>query len=261
MSSFRQIRKALAPRWLTTGEGGLLGYALDIVKDAFMERARLAHLYRFPQQDGNGTPGVPDALNAMGRDRRVVRGIDETDTTYAARLPEWLIDRRRAGNPYVLMKQLAAYCGDEGCSFRTVDNSGNWYSRSSSGTETASLNTGNWNWDGDADSWARFWVIIYPGTRWPSSGQTWGSAGTWGNATSTWGSTTITAEQVVTLRSIVADWKPAGTSCEKIIIALDPASFSPSAPEPDGLWAKSYKYVGGIAVPSRLTTAIYLDGT
>lgn len=259
--TFRTIRRLLAPRWLTTGEGGLLGYALDLVKDAFMERARLAHLYRFPQQDANGTPGPTDALAAMGRDRRVVRGIDETDRTYAGRLPDWLIDRRRSGNPYVLMKQLAAYCGDTGCSFRTYDVRGNCYSRAADGTETAVLNTGLWDWDGDTEAWARFWVIVYPGTLWVASGQEWGDAGTWGNTTSVWGSTTITAEQVVTLRALVNDWKPAGTRCQHIVLALDPASFDPAAPEPDGLWAKPYKYVGGVAVSSRLATANYLDGT
>ncbi len=119
--------------------------------------------------------------------------------------------------------------------------------------ETSSLDTGNWNWDGDTASWARFWVIIYPGTRWTDSGQDWGDAtNPWGGAVATWGSLAITEEQTRTLRSLIADWKPAGTRCHTIIVATDTASFSPAAPEPNGTW--SYW-------SNRLTTAIYLDGT
>jgi hypothetical protein len=255
--TFRTIRRFLAPRWLTEGDGELVGYSLDLIKDAFLERCRLGMLVRFPQQDANGTPGPTDALDAMGRDRRMVRGIEETDTAYALRMKDWLTDRRRAGNPFCLMKQLAAYCdgnGDKGCSFRTVDNSGNWYSRSSAGVETSSLDTGNWDWDAEAaTNWGRFWVIIYPGTRWTLTGQDWGDASNpWGGALATWGSSTITDEQSRTLRALIADWKPGGTQCHTIILAFDPASFDPSAPEPNGTW----HYWG-----NRLTTALYLAGS
>lgn len=253
MKTFRTIRKSLAPRWLTEGAGELVGYSLDLLKDAFAERARLGLLVRFPQQDAIGTPGPNDALTAMGRDRRVVRGIGETDTTYAARLSQWLVDRRRAGNPYVLMKQLAAYLGSTGASFRTVDVRGNWYSRSATGVETASLNTGNWNWDGATARWSRFWVIIYPGAVWAAE-STWGT-GLWGDTTGTCGST-ATPDHATTLRAIVDDWKPGGTR-GNIVLALDAASFSPTAPEPDGAWGKWYKYSAGTAVPSRLSTGRY----
>lgn len=254
MITFRTIRKSLAPRWLTEGAGELVGYALDVIKDAFIERTRLGLLSRFPQQDAVGTPGANDALIAMGRDRRVVRGIDETDTVYASRLKDWLTDRRRTGNPFALMKQLAAYTSTTaGLSFATVDVRGNWYLRDSAGVESSILNTGVWDWDGDSSRWSRFWVIIYPSALWAIEG-TWGS-GSWGDTTGTWGST-ATPEHATTLRSIVADWKPGGTN-GNIILALDPASFDTSAPEPDGLWGKWYKYSGGTAVASRLSTARY----
>lgn len=251
--TFRRLRRFMAPRWLTTGEGLLVGYALDLMKDAFAERARLGMLAGYPQNGPNGETAPPDALVEMGRDRRVVKGIDESAVDYATRLRTWLDDRRTAGNPFTLMRQLSAYVGSaHGVSFRTVDVRGNWYSRSATGVETSSLNTGNWNWDGDTDSWARFWVIIYPGTRWIDTSQAWGSAGTWGNATTTWGSSTITEEQTRTLQAIVADWKPGGTRCHSIILALDPASFNPASPEPNGTWAHW---------ANRLTTALYLDGS
>jgi len=264
LRNFRGFRRFAAPRWLTDGEGGLVGYALDIMRDALLERVRLGMLARFPQQDANGTPGPTDALTAMGRDRRMVRGIGETDATYAARLKDWLTDRRTAGNPFTLMKQLAAYCdpaGTSGCSFRTVDASGNWYSRSAAGVETSSLATANWDWDSStpASQWSRFWVIVYPGTLWAES-ENYGGASSWGDTDRTWGST-MTLEQSATLRAIVADWKPTGTRCINIILAFDPASFDPAAPEPDGLWGAWSKVVAGVRVPARLSTARYLDGS
>jgi hypothetical protein len=155
-----------------------------------------------------------------------------------------------------MMKQLAAYCdwdGSEGCSFRIVDNRGNWHSRSALGVETSSLDTGNWAWDGDGDKWARFWIIVYPGTRWTITGQDWGDAANpWGGAVATWGSSTITEAQTRTLQSIAAEWKPAGTRCHSIILAFNPATFDPSAPEPNGTW----QYWA-----NRLSSALYLDGS
>lgn len=252
--TFRTLRRFLAPRWLTTGEGELVGYSLDLVKDAFIERLYQGHLARFPES------APEDALVAMGRDRRVVRGLFETSAEYAARLRTWLIERRAAGNPYTLMRQLAAYLGS-GSSFRTVDNRGNWYSRDEDGVETASLVTENWDWDGDTSRWSRFWVIVYPPTGlWNTTRDDWGDVGLdWNGADLAWGCT-ITPEQAATLRFLVNDWKPAGTRCVNIILAFDPASFDPGSPEPDGLWGRWSKTVNGVRVASRLSTARYLAG-
>jgi hypothetical protein len=250
----RFLRRYLSPTWLTNGEGGLVGYALDLVADAFVERCRLGLMARLPQNDPTGaTTAPPDALAAMGRDRRVVRGISDTDAQYAARLLLWLDDRKTCGNPFTLMRQLAGYCGP-GVSFRTVDNSGNWYARSATGVETSSINLANWNWDGDATQWSRGWVIIYPGTLWTAEG-TLGDGTVYGDAVGTLGST-MTQEQSATLHALVNDWTPAGTQIE-IILALDPASFNPASPEPNGTWRAFYKYVTGTAVASRLATARY----
>ena len=254
-SFFRTTRKHLAPRWLTDGEGGLLGYALDIIKDSFAERARQALLVRFPEQGPDGTPAPADALAAMGRDRRVVRGINEADASYTPRLKAWLDDRKTAGNPYTLMQRLAEYTG-AGVSFRTVDNSGNWYHRAADGTRSALINQANWDWDGDTASWARFWVIVY-GFR--AAESTWGT-GTWGSVSTGSFGTTTTEDEVTSMRALVKDWKPAGTTCVNIILALDANSFDPTAPEPDGTWGDWSENSGGTQVATRLDTARYFDG-
>ncbi len=255
------------PRWLSEGESELVGYVLMLMNDGAAERLRLGHLARFPQQGPDGAPGPDDALAALGRDRGVPRGIAETSTSYAYRLTQWLVDARTRGTARTMMKQLHDYCDSarvHGMSFRVVDVRGNWHSRDSSGAETSSLNTGNWDWDGDTTGsrWSRFWVIIYPGTLWADTGNEWGEPDCqdWGDLGHTWGST-ATPEHVQTVRSIVADWKPGGTRCVNIILAFDEASFDPSSPEPDGLWAQPWKTVDGVVVASRLGTARYWNGT
>ncbi len=258
---FRLVRRFLSPRWLLDGEGELVGYSLDIIKDAFIERLRLGLLARFPQNGPNGETAPPDALAALGRDRRVVRGIGEGDVSYASRLLAWLDDRKTAGNPYTLMQKLSEYTGPL-CAFRTVDARGNWYSRAADGTRTLTTNTGNWHWDNTpASKWSRFWVIVYPNGLW-TEGQAWGAAGTqaWGDGSPRTFGSTATPDEIATLKFLVNDWKPAGTRCVNIILAFDPASFDPTAPEPDYLWGHWSKVVAGVQVPSRLATARYVDG-
>jgi hypothetical protein len=280
--TFRTIRKKLAPSWLTTGAGELVGYSLDLIKDAFMERVRLGKLAHFPRQNPAGDPAPTDALVEMGKDRRIFRGIFDTDRTYAEKLIPWLDKHVTDGSAFRLMKSLAEYCGPLP-SFRTVDDRGNWYSRAADGTETYLLDQRNWNWDGrrvDPDNaalggtWSRFWVIIYPNGLWTEGDGGWNHVDEepWGetaNADETplgWGAT-ITTEQVATLRAIVKDEMPGGTRCVNIILAFDPDSFDPTAPEPDGTWGRFGKVIraGGVSnslqqVPSRLSTARYLDG-
>ncbi len=256
--NFRTLRKRVTPRWLSEGEGGLVGYALDLMRDALSERVRLGLLAKLPQNGPNGETAPPDALAAQGRDRRVVRGIDETDASYAVRLVRWLIDRRTAGNPFMLLKQLAAYCG-QGFSFRTYDARGNCYSRDVDGVETADLGT-SWDWDGEPERWSRFWVIIYPTGIWSTSGLQYADPGLeYGPNDALWG-VNMPREHIRSLQAIVADWKPEHAKCVHIIIAFDPASFDPAAPEPDGTWGKWGKIVAGERHPSRLTTAKYLNG-
>ncbi len=259
-SRFRTTRKKVTVRWLTEGEGELVGYALDIVKDAFEERLFRGLLARFPYNAPDGTTAPPDALAAMGRDRRVVRGINESDADFAARLIKWLDDRKTAGNPWTLMRRLSEYLG-AGPAFRTVDASGNWFSRDADGVESVLLNQDNWDWDGDTTGrWSRFWVIIYPNGLWTTTVDDWGDVDLdWAEADHVWGCT-ATPEQVQTVRSLVNDWKPGGTVCVNIIIAPVTSSFDPTAPEPDGLWARWSKTVDGVRVPSRLNTARYWSG-
>lgn len=260
---FRTMRRHLGPAWLTTtGESGLVGYSLDMMKDAFVERLYLGLLARFPES------APEDALAAIGRDRRVVRGITETPEAYAQRLIKWLDERKSAGSAFALMQKLSEYCGPLP-SFSTVDAQGNWYSRAVGGAETYLFSQFNWEWDDHPTNnlgisrWSRFWVIIYPRGLW-TEGDYWAAGEAWGARPGTWGST-ATADQIATVRFLIDDWKPAGTKCGNIILAFDNASFDPAfgvshAGMPNFGWEHWSHVVGGVQVPARLDTARYMDG-
>jgi hypothetical protein len=252
---FRFLHRKTLPSWLSTGEGDLHGYAVRIMLDCAAQRMKEAAYARFPEY------APADALPYQARDRKIPRGIDEQADVYATRLLTWLDDHKRRGNPFKLCAMLAAYC-NAAVRVRTVDQRGNWFSRDRDGTESLVLDTGNWDWATaytDA-AWGRFWVIIYPtseGQPW-TVGPRWGDAGAVYGTDRTWG-TSATPGQVAAVRSIVREWKPAGTRCENIVIAFDDASFDPTAPEPDGSWLSWSK--GDPVVKNRLATARYWKGT
>jgi hypothetical protein len=252
VSSYFESFQKLMPSWLSSTTAA----SLSLLVDDYLARTKLALISRFPLY-------APDekALAAMGRDRKIVRGINEPAASYAARLSRSFTDHRTRGNPYAMLEQLQAYL-QAPCVVRTVDRRGNWYSIDGDGLRSASIDTGNWDWDGDSLSeWARFWVIIYPvggTTPWAPSGL-WGDAalwtdGLWGHPTLTIG-TTATVDQVASVRSIIRDWKPAGTTCEWVIVAFDDATFTPDgATDPNAEWGTWGNYTGG---PVRLQSARY----
>lgn len=250
-SRFRWAYERLLPSWLTSGDGGKVLYSLGAAKDAFCDRVYYSLLARFPQH------APADSLAYHSRDRKIVRGINETAESFSARLVRWLDDHYTRGNPYALMQQLQAYC-NAAVRIRTVDRRGNWYTLDSDGTKHVTLAAGNWDWDdGGLDRWARFWVIIYPtsgGLPWSASVPgAWPSGGTIG--------TSATLDEVASVRGIIRDWKPAGTKCEWVIIAYDAASFDPTAPEPDGTWQYYGTNNAGHYELARLTTARYWSGS
>lgn len=249
---FRELYKTMVPSWLSSGEGEFVLYSLGIMLDAGLERLRLGTLARFPSQ------APSDALGYLGRDRKIVRGINEPDAAYAARLIRWLDDHAIRGNPFALHDQIRAYCQAD-VMVRTVDRRGNWYTTAANGTRSVALKAGNWDWDGGAATqWARFWVIIYP----TAAGDPWSDITTWGG----WAETgTHEPDQVNTIRAIIQDWKPAGTRCEWVIVAYDAASFpGSSTPNPGGDWRWFGLETGGAYDVVRTDTARYwrgVDGT
>ena len=259
LSTLRNYYQNL-PAFLRSGEGEAVSFSITTMAAAYVERARLGWLARYPDH------APVDALPLMCRDRKVIRGFDETPVTLRARLIAAPTRHRKRGSPWALLREIRAYLGvDLLC--RTVDNSGNWFTIDEDGNETASLAQANWDWDDGPTLWSRFWVILYPPATLWTAGPDWGDAelwdGAWGTPGYTWGST-ATPEQVRSIRQIVRDWKPAGTRCRHVIIAFDPDSFdpetAPGAPLPDGGWA-FHGDGASTRARSRLDTARYWKGT
>jgi hypothetical protein len=259
---FRRIYRWMMPSWLSSADDGLqVQHSLGITIDAQAERTYQGVKARFPDH----CPA--DALPPMSRDRKIIRGINEPADAFAERLIRWLDDHRVRGNPYALLDQLQAFL-QTAMVIRTVDNRGNWFTIDADGNRSALIDQGNWDWDGDTASWSRFWVILYPpSTLWLQDDPAWGDAdlwgGEWGRAGYTWGST-ATSDEVDGVRTIIRQWKPAGTLCLWIILAFDPTDFDPangSPPNPDGDWGQWHEAGSDPAVPVREENASYWDGS
>lgn len=261
---FRDFIREISPAWAQREWGEKYLYVPGVILDGITQWMMEGIRARFPGK------GPPDALAHHGRDRQIRRGFDESRASYEVRLLRWLDDHRIRGNPIAMLEQLAGYLTPHAVKMRLVSQKGTWVTRETDGTITIDRKLANWDWDGVATSPAnrtRFWLIVYPPTTlWTVGASFWGGAGLWGGewglagSRQTWGST-ATVEQIKTLREIVRDWKPAGTTCVEIILAFDPASFDPATPEPDGLWGAHAKLSGGVWVKSRLDTARYCHGT
>lgn len=254
MSFFASFQQ-LVPSWLSAGDGGKVLASLSLLADDYVARAKLGLLARFPSYAPDDT-----ALAALGRDRLILRGINEPSTSYADRLVRAPDDLPRRGGPYALLEQLRAYL-QASCVVRTVDRRGNWFQIDANGNESSNIATGAWDWDSTPPSpnWARFWVVIYPvggTTPWaPSDSEPFADRSTIG--------TTATPDQVAGLRSIVREWKPDGTKCEWIIIAFDDAYWAPTSSSgdlPDGSFRNWSKVSAGVRVASRFSNSRYFSG-
>lgn len=228
--TFRDRMAQAAPRWLRGWWGSRLLYALGIIFDAVCDWASYAVHVRYPSWCA---VHMPDALAAHGRNRGIRRGFAETAASYAARLAMWWPTRKQRGSLYALMDQLAGYMAGHEVKIRCVNLNGAWYTRNADGTrEYHRATPSNWSWDAYTGAFSRYWVIIYPpSSLWTSRG-TWGSHSTetWGDASvnATWGST-MTAEQAATIMAIITEWNPPHARCSHVALALDPASFDPTA--------------------------------
>lgn len=229
-------------------------YAMALVLDALSQRQSMGTAAKFPSY------APDDALNLIGRDRLIVRGPDESVSSYQARLIRYLSDHKVRGNPWALMEQIRGYCSPHAVKVRTVDEHGNWRFIDSDGTRSRTLGD-DWDWDGSAltDAWGRFWLIIEPASLsepW-APGPDIGDPDLWDGEIGTPGYTigsTATPNDVASIRSIVKAWKRAGVKCVNVILSFRSAQFIPSSSDnPDGSpsWS-GYSYNNaGTQVPAR----------
>lgn len=195
--NFRGGTLSLSPPWLGGEWGERLMYAQGIQLDALGEYLRMGILQRFPELC------QPEMLFALGRDKKIFRGLSESDENYARRLVQFKRTWKLAGNAPTLLRQLWELQRPNAVRMRYVVNgydadpatTGNqfadWWTCEGDANGDPVLtyervSPSNWNWDGAAGYNIRFWLIIYrtdfqpamwgvPPYDWAEPGLLWGA--------------------------------------------------------------------------------------
>lgn len=177
--TFRDRIRQLSPPWLQRGWAEKLLYAYAVQLDAFADALNAGVKLRFP-----GLYSM-ESLGLIGRERRISRGLLETDATYAARLPRWLDDHRRRGGPYAMLAQLHAYYSPSTFHTELIYRSGRRFTMQPDGSVTRDDVV--WNPDGNPAQWARWWLFLYTDDYLPP----------------------LTAQQIADIRLIPTEWNAA----------------------------------------------------
>jgi len=258
-TTFRESVKTICPSWLQGFWGYRFMYNCATHIDAVSEALKQGVLARMP---GYGTR---EALPFIGHDRQILRGFQETDAAYIARLQQAIPTWKVAGNPYAIIGQLAGYVSPFVPTIRYVvngqddqgDGFSDWITLQAGSTTYTRAQPRDWDWFGSDPGDFHFWIILYilnapaTGLILPKNWGTW----TWGDGSS-WGST-ATQALVGDIRSIVSKWKASGSDCTNIIVVHnDPSNIwvpggGGTAPFPAGNW---YDF------RQRWNGALYWDG-
>lgn len=279
MIGIRDLVKVISPRFLGGDNpvgnfhaGERFMYSMvGLPSDMNVNKAQEGMYARLPLR------ADPTALPYLGRDRAIVRGVNESDATYAIRLTQAIDAWRHAGSDRGIMSQVIPYVGMSPMA-RIVSSSipyTTWttYVADADVTQAPSpLRVSlNWDWDsaiysGAFFGWWRAWLILFAVSPhdFAHPAATWGSGKKWGDSTFSWG-LDIPATEVESMRAIVKQWKRAGSWFEWILISFDDTIFRPSQPadgihNPDGTWGRWSKEVAGVRVPARSASARYIDG-
>lgn len=214
--AYRDGGYEVAPPWLRDQVGARYQYAKHIQIDAGLgDRVRWGMLQRFPEY------AQPEALAHLGRDKRIFRGLTESDDSYAARLVSFKSTWKFAGNAPTLLRQLWALLGPNTVRIRYVVNGytgaasesnqfADWWTIDETGLTKQRVSPSNWDWDSSYGKNVRFWIIIYrtdltpakwgvPPYEWSESGLFWG------------GAPGSQRDWLKDLRSVVRDFKAAGS--------------------------------------------------
>lgn len=130
LPTYRDAIRKLVPPWLQNGNAEKILYACLIQLDALGVALVSAVKLRFPLVYS------AESLGLIGQERRIRRGLLDTDETYATRVRSWLVQHRRRGGAYALLEQLHAYFGTSSFPIELVYQSGARYSMATNGTIT-----------------------------------------------------------------------------------------------------------------------------
>lgn len=222
---------SVLPRWLKGFWGSRLMYAIAVTVDAMLELAKQALLARFP--------GFNSSANyVLCRDRKIVRGPNETDAQIEERLIGWLDAHRLEGHPVGQLQQLAAFMRPRAMHLRVVWANGNYWDLPASGDLTIGHQT--WNWDGRTDLPARFWLLAWvPADLWHDDGTyaddgDVGDGGVIGIREVNDTLTGTTYGSLLSIAGLIKSWGSGNIRHSHTILIFDDAAWS--SQQPDGTW-------------------------
>ncbi len=154
--TFESLVLSIVPPWLNRTVGGAIMRSIGTAIEDVLTDTSLGVRLRFPNADN------PEALGLLGRQRRILRGPGETNTTFAARILRWWDAHRGRGGPYELLTQLHQFfANDINPAFDLIANSGLWHSVDASGVITRNGTIASWSGDGEYPTkWARIWIVF-----------------------------------------------------------------------------------------------------
>ena len=277
-TTFRDMVAAISPTWLNGWVGVRYMYSMAIQFDAIGDAAAYAVRARFPDL------APTDAFPYLANDRQIDQGFQESQTSFATRLTQWLDRWAHAGSPFGLLMAVRGYVAPDNCLVATVNNGGvfDFYPVGVVASPTTPpdhlpVQTPNpWIWDSlswphlYSSAWWRVWLIIWPSAAtWTKTAHTYNDGvsfyGSGPSFTYDWSGTLAMAQN---LQALVKKWKSAGTWIPWIIVSFDELAFLPSGGDayPAGLYGTWTKVVPNILTArplyayARYQNAAYLDG-
>lgn len=255
------------PSWLVGPNMGRALWATGLVLDLAIEWLYQGIQQRFPDTCEAG------ALPWLARDRRLRRGLRESEAGFRERLKGWLAAHRRAGSPFAVLSQEQAYFSPQRPIVRTVEHDptgatrATWVTLYADGTEeVVRVSPSNWDWDSadplytQTNMRVRFWLIVYQDPTDTASIFQVDQDSDAADAPDTTWATTASVESALDLSRLADDWKSEGTWFGGSIVAFDLTAFAPTgsgAGYPDGTW---YRYADPVTrEPTRNLGAQYFD--
>jgi hypothetical protein len=214
--SYRAELLRRAPWWLRGWLGGRLLYAIGVQLDVLADMALAAVTLRWPQA------GNPEALAAIGSDRKIPRGRAEASATYIVRLRRWLDDHRTRGGPYAMLAQLHAFWAVAPFVIVLAYALGTRYTMPTDGSVTMARGPGG-------GPWPRWWLWY----NWPTvvhSDGIWSDPGAWSDG-GVWDSD-LSADDVADIRLVPTAWNAAHCTGQVVLISPGAELWD----YPDGLW-------------------------
>lgn len=162
LQRYRDDIRKFSPPWLQRGLAESILYSFGVHADALADALVAGVAQRFP-----GAYSF-ESLPLLGRERRIERGIYETDAAFAQRLTLWLLAHQKRGGPYALLGQLYYHYQPEAFDIDLIYANGRMF-RLNAGMPldqaVTRYNTSFRPEDGDTARWARWW-LVYHTDRW-----------------------------------------------------------------------------------------------